>query len=203
MHANVTAVLVVTIVAFLVVSGWALWQEFKPPLETHRTGTPMPIRTNVRSLGIANFLRMQLDRGIDVPTTPFRPSPEARGSRQIDYSRDRGENRTASTSPSTWITRVGPRNTGQRNPGSPRVTKPKPISLSYKGILKRPDGTMTALISNSKTGGSSFYSENATVYGATVLSYTEEAIELAMPDGSTVVLQTGSSVQLPGGSNGN
>jgi hypothetical protein len=71
----------------------------------------------------------------------------------------------------------------------PPIPKPKPVNVVFKGLLKRTDGAVMALISDSESGSTAFYQTNTNVCGLAIVSIDADKVQ--------VKDQTGQLVELP------
>jgi len=60
------------------------------------------------------------------------------------------------------------------------------ITLTYKGILRRTDGTTLALIEDTKANATRFYHEGPSLYGLKVQSIGKDSVDIIGLDGETI-----------------
>lgn len=166
-RANARAVCIGAIVALVVVMGWSTWRVLAP------LAGPAPI------------------------APPPRPEPEQAGMSLLEIlSRERAvfTNQTARNPfqlPDSLMPKIDP---VEIKPSVPRQTstvavavspppKPaprrEPITLKYRGSMRRGDGTLTALIEDSRSRRATFYPAGTNVCGLTIRSIADDAVIVA------------------------
>ena len=77
------------------------------------------------------------------------------------------------------------------------------MSLTYRGLLKRTDGKVLALIEDSKSKGGVFYSVSNEVFGVRVGGIDTNQATVTLSDGSVLPLKLGEPVVFEGGKRAN
>lgn len=186
----------------LIAGGWA-WRESSPPDYKLRIskGAAGGDKRAIR-LGVLDYVAREAARtSEDVPTL-FR-GPYGYGylaQKPIDIKPVEvkpGEVKPGEVKP-------GEAKPGEGNPGEvkppagikpPVAVKPPPVretvALTYRGLLRRPDGKEVALVQNTKTRRSGFYAVGETVSGIKVVTIRTDDLEVQGTDGATIKLILG------------
>jgi len=142
-------------------------------------------------LSVLAFLEDQEDaEPAKLACNPFQgPTPTAQ--RNVSYVFNRDDTRQRADSNRTERTRDDRtyNNTDTTTPVNSRET----VKVTYRGIFERTDGKIVALIEDSKSGKSAFYSVGDTVADLTIEDVHEDAIDVTLKDGSRVSLLMGKS----------
>ncbi len=188
MRTNARAVFGVAVAGLILVSAWWAWRILGP-LDTFKA---LPSRSTgeqeEKPLGLLAFLDEQL--GSDAPYVPGNPFLHPmRGTRK---RHDRGT--AAITLPGAPDLPKPPTPTPPKQPGPPKPPTPKErVTIVYRGVFKRPDGQMMALIQDSKNGSTRFYGKGETVAGLEVGKFDRETVEVIQGDRRAVSLPFGES----------
>lgn len=216
MRTNAQAVLAAGLIGLILVSGWWGWKEIHPdssgPTVVQQVGRAV---NGHAPLGLVDFLEHQLAQSPGVIQNPFLPPaellrirPKRFRTRPPDTTQDQvppeipdGNLTKDATSPPSHETpdtpdslQPTPSQTDERQPEEtptpPIVTDPPPhkIVLTYRGILRRPDGHELALIEESETRSRQFYSRDGQLFGFKIQRFDETMLDLIQPDGTHVPL---------------
>jgi hypothetical protein len=151
------------LVCLVLVIAWSTW-EAVGPTENEALPRQTTTKSSQQGLGIIAFLSSELAMNTEAPQNLFGPYEQRR---QSTVQRDPGETQ-----------RIAP---------PPR--KPPTFSLTYGGIMERTDGKVLALIEDSKSKHSRFYSAGQAVCGFKVVEITSETLTGTGPDGTSVTLK--------------
>ena len=86
-------------------------------------------------------------------------------------------------------------------PAGPPVAalgEPKTISLTYRGLLERPDGSILALIEDSESNASSFYGRSRDVFGMKIGKMNIDLVAITSVDGQAITLRLGEPIVFEG-----
>lgn len=169
MRTNAKQVLACAIIILLLVTGWWTWwllrvRDFSTPSATGNI--KQKIHAN---LGLMSILTMETTH--DLELNPFAGAPE------------KPEPNKFNPPPGTSNTTFTIKKTLEP------VKKPDTASLTYKGIFVKSDGTQMALIEDSKSGKSSFYTEGDTLLLLKVLGVDDSSVEVLTVDGARIKLE--------------
>ena len=196
MRANARGVLAAALVALIVTVGWWAWREYNagppgssmPPLR-ERTAS----RTDLDELA---FLDEQLTLGPECPADnpflfyrrrhvaggPTQPTPEPPRAPAIGPQPE-----------SLWPIRQQPRRQQPQPEPDPEPQPPPPesVTLTYKGIFKRSDGSVVALVRDSKTERSAFYKTGARLHWIHIGDFDTTQADIITADGSVTRIKLG------------
>jgi hypothetical protein len=215
MRANARGVFLAAVLALLAVLAWWVWKEYAPPKEVAiPTSSKEPRRGHRGGLPVLQFMKEQLDLGqIRLASNPFL-SPMRRNMYQPNLPeiaaltpRNPLENLVPRPSPSPAIPSRPPVAPPPKLP--PRMAPPPPapsappaappVTVTYRGMLQRPDGRVMALIEDSESGTSTFYDAERTLFGLRVTLVGRDEVTALTPKGRLVTLKMGQPVPVPGG----
>ena len=197
MRANARGVLIGGIIVLLLVCGWWGYREFAP-LEAEKTvKRKSGSREKVEGLGIISFLDEQLSARFGLSDkNPF-------FTRALPKPPDMPP---ALPEVGVAVTPVPPALPTPGRPAhrpfvqrvrpvlAPKAT-PEPegevVTLEYKGIFKRADGRTLALLRDSKSESSRFYSVGSELHGMKVAQFSAERVNIVGPDGNMTGLKLG------------
>lgn len=189
MHTNARGVFCCSLSALVLVTGWWTWKEFAP-VENDGLVSPIPAPGKEKPLEGLNLLAF-LDKQLSVdaanaPSGAFLSPPSS-------LSRSGKLKKPHNPRTSGHKTRPGPEAADHKpRPGqSNKAPKPVTVSLTYRGVFKRPDGRIMALIEDSKTESSSFYLAGNNLYGLKIGDIEMEQVDIIRVDGSSVSLKLG------------
>ncbi len=217
MRMDARGIFLLSLLLFLLVTGWRGWVAFRPappapPAPAIDEEMPQP--PSLRPLGLVDYVSSQfLAEALVVPVNPFRPTFEAMISEQ---AREAIENMQAGVDPEgvrgNPPIRIRPRRRpGENEPPSTRPPEagvaapppppppPPPPTLTYRGMLQRPDGTIAAFLHDSARGGGRFVAVGDKLYGAEVAAVFKGGIALRLGNGETRTLAEGDAVTLQSG----
>lgn len=195
MRTNARGVFFCSLLALVVVTAWWIWKEFAPIKGKVRV-LPMTAQEKPRvGLGLLTLIEKQSSTGaVRAPGNSFLSSPSPPQNRTPKYSRLNGFKR--------WLTTRKPQKPIQK-PEKPKpqkaAWKPETVSLTYKGVFKRPDGKVMALIEDSKTKSSSFYTSGDELHGVKIGEIGMKEVGVILADESSVPLRLGEPEVFEGG----
>ena len=191
MQANAKGVFLSSLMAFLAVVAWWTWKESGLGEDRGTVFSQKPIKeSSSGNYGLLDMIEEQLNQTIKAPVNPF-ISPFVPDSTGRLVRRDRSrhvpvkDTKNVATKP-PW--KRGDNKKPNRSPRKPARVK-KVYQLTYKGIFKRPDGSVLALIEDSGTKRIAFYSENEEIHGMTVGKIENDKAGIVMEDGSVIDLK--------------
>jgi len=177
LRANARMVFLCLLALLCAVSGWWAWKEFGAPVpkqtlpSSGEPTAPDPLRDPV----------VFLTRQQQVPAEAYAGNPFAGA-----FS---PKKRVTHSEPSTKARyKPMPRT---RRPRARRKQKPSLISLTYRGMIVRPDGRAAALIEDRASGRSSFYDAGSVLYGFRIGAIEFSRVLLDQGDGSKIPLELG------------
>jgi hypothetical protein len=195
------------LVALILVVAWWVWSELKP-VGYDLTFPPVKGKDQTREgLGVLAFLEAQVAGGRrEVPSNPFlppwakrtvrRPPPQAESTTTKPADTEKpAEQKTAAKTPPPQKTRrpdrQPPPQKTRRPDRQPPEDKPRAVSLTYRGVFKRPDGRLLALVEDSKQNKSAFYAPGDSLHGLTIGEIRVSEVDVIQSDQSTVSLRLG------------
>ena len=179
MRANARAVLIVAVIAFLLVTAWWTWREVRPEDEPPPLVPSAAASRSYADLGLQEYLEREAAAGggPPLPPSPFR---YPRSFRLVPPP-------VATNAPPP---KVSPTPAPHKAP-----PKPEPVVLTYRGIFVRTDGQTVALLQDSLSGGSGFWSigdDLGTIgpelAGAKISGITTAGVEVVTRDGASLFL---------------
>ena len=204
MRANARAVFAAAMLGLAVVLGWWSWREFAPAsggarARTHRK----PPRNETVELGLIDYIERQTDMdGIGFRSNPFfvwsppRPHPRL-GDPSTDVRQDRPP-RIAGVDPppdkpppDKPPPEKPPPDKPPPEPVAPPPPPPEKVTLEYRGVMKRSDGLIVALIHDSKTGRVAFHRPGSRLHGIRIGAPTERGVNMIEDDGAVTRLDVG------------
>ena len=203
MRSNARWVFYCALVALVLVIGYWTWREISPleqaaalPTSAFKDTPPPVLDVDAlldRSLaGTPAKIPANVFLAPEPPPPPLPPSPPPSPNR---------------LNPAT--TAVKPNDPAAVKPvdGQPPPPPPPPprntVSLTYRGLLKRTDGKVLALIEDSKSKGGVFYSVSNEVFGVRVGGIDTNQATVTLSDGSVLPLKLGEPVVFEGGKRAN
>ena len=197
-----------TVAVFCVVAvwwGWRISQSVDAPAAQHSSTTDRPASAE---LALNSFLRRESNTQLySVPATPFLYIERRRPPRDPRPRHDPVEDpaqleRTAQTQQTvdTDITAVvsvdnGGVSTEVRPPRvdpQPRQPDPgPPLRLTYRGYMHRSDGTMLALIEDSRSESSAFHPVGTNLFDITIKHPDGDSLEVLSPAGTSYTIRRG------------
>lgn len=179
MQANARAVFGTGVVILLLVSGWWGVRLSAPvaPIGVNAAEAP---DAGFPGMGIGRFLDAELARSNSLPRNPFAPVPVYR---KPDKPPD--------PIPPVATNVVVPPPSTNRPTRPPPPPPPPPrdlVTLTYRGLLRRPDGKILAWVEDSKLQRSAFYARGDTAEGLVVIEIRESELVVRQPDGTPVRL---------------
>jgi hypothetical protein len=194
MRANARAVLAGALVVLIATVAWWLWREWRP----ERSASMLP-HLRERTSSNSNLTELAfLDRRIaEGPGCPD-------GNPFLFYRRRLPP---GSPDPLTHVRPRAPRVDGRPDPQRPapppppqrpreRDRQPDPpqrdtVILTYKGIFKRSDGSVVALVNDSKTEQGAFYKTGARLHWVRIGDFDTRQAEIVLPDGTVTRIKLG------------
>ena len=183
--ANARAVFGCLLAALLAVTAWWAWKlttpiRMPPP---PGMGTVQPQITP--GLGVIAYLQAQQVAGTNRAANLFTPAESA----------------TQSSSPKVGKTDPAnppPQPEPHKDPGksTPEHIK-KTVTLTYRGLYVRGDGIPVALIADSHTKRTAFYTAGVNLFGVKLTTIEAETLGVTLPDQSTVALKRGVPQSFP------
>ena len=217
MRMDARGIFILSLLLLLLVIGWWSWVALRPPRE-HRALSAEAIGSDgsapklppFRPLGVLGLVSNQFSAdALIVPINPFRPTFEAMVSNQADIAiQDWQAGRTRDPSSQGrqpgLMTRIRIRtpripdgNTGTT--GTP--ADPPPPTLTYRGMLQRPDGRIAAYLYDSAAGAGRFVSVGDTLHGVEVIGTRRGDITFKLANGEEQTLTRGDTIKLASGAN--
>ena len=207
-------IFIASLLLFLLVSGWWGWKAFRPqpaPAVVAPAAQPVELPP-YKPLGILAFVSNQFAPGaLVVPVNPFRPTFEAMISNRASEVVQSLQNGTPSGRPPldrswAWLLRrsqpSGRRQQSATQSSSPETSgespppPPSPPTLTYRGMLERPDGTIAAFLHDSARGAGRFVNTGDRLYNIEVAAVHKGGITLRLADGSLRTLARGDAITL-------
>ena len=220
MRANARGVFTSSLLALAVVLAWCGWREVAPENGIVHTQAPLIKGKTGNGLGILAYIDAQLaPDAYAMYGNPFAYArAEPRGTRGIRGTTGTGE-QPDPTKPDVVVRIVAQADPEQTleavpdedptpperglvraEPGTePRTAKRETIHLTYRGVFKRSDGRVMALIEDSKTKGSSFYLTGNELYGIALVDASTEHVTIELEDGTSGALELGVPTAFEGG----
>jgi hypothetical protein len=220
MRANARAVFAGALVALLLVCAWWLWREVSPP-DPLRAIPPRPMPEKPREgLGIAAYLTAQLlpeatlmrgnpfllvqrralpalvQRILVAPPPPVSPPAALPPPEHLAMDTEPlpGPRLLAWPPPVT-----PPKDEPPEQPPDGQTEPPRVVTLTYRGIFKRPDGRVMVLLQDSESGRSAFYEDGAHLHGVQLGRAGPASIRIRTSDGRTGELRIGQARDFKGG----
>jgi len=184
-QANARAVLLAGVLILFLACGWWAWRLTTPPDSGAVPVSPPAEPPQKTSLGVLAFLDAELARSNSLPRNPFAPVPIV--NRPQKPSDNQPPVPTPVPAPTT--------NTVSKPvPQKPPTETPPPrqkeiVSITYHGMLRRPDGRVLAWVENSKSGRSSFYAPGGKAELVTIGAIRESEVDVRLGDGSRITLR--------------
>jgi len=196
MRTNARWVFYCALAALLLVIAWWTWKELSP-LEPEAVIPASALKDNPPPvLGIDALLDGARSKApLEVPVNVFVALEPLRAPKT-----DPTANVTPNwTQPPTLNPTVKP--PGEAQPPPPPVKPRDTLRLTYRGLLRRPDGKTVALIEDSKSKGSAFYPVSTNdLFGVGKLATIDtNRADLILKDGSVIPLMFGTNVLFEGG----
>ncbi len=227
MRANARGVFVIALLALLLASAWWVREEVrthdipvppgrKPPATTHKPAVRLDVLDTVqRQLGVNPEW---------VPDTPFRPALGDRRRRPTDPIPEPIPGTAPDPAGGTPDTVARPpRGAGDPAPGDPGdpdaaaaltdpVTRPRfrpgqvpagdpmtVVTLVYRGLFTRSDGSQLALMEDQERGRRAFHPVGTDLYGLRLDAVSSSAVAITTADGATIELPIGQAVDFSEG----
>jgi len=196
MRANARAVFLGSIVALVCVGAWWTWKELSPVAYRFPPPPPGSVAPPPAGLGVMAYLEQQAALAAAAPPDPFRlPTPPARPAvaprRDGDVARPTAPSPAPPEQPRADDAARPHRTPVATAPAQPARAKSGSVALTYRGLFRRPDGRVVALIEDSKSRSSEFYAAGDALFGVQVGDIAEDHAEMIRADGSSVDLQLG------------
>lgn len=197
MRANARGVLIGGVIVLMLVCAWWGWREFTPLEPEKAVKRKRDSGEEREGLGIISFLDDQLSARFNVSEkNPFftRVLPKAPEMPPALPEVGIGE----APLPPMMPRREGHTRRPFLRPVRPTVRpepKPEPkgevVTVEYKGIFRRSDGRTLALLRDSKSESSRFYSVGADLHGMKVAQFSQNKISIVRHDGSMAGVKLG------------
>jgi len=156
----------------LLVTAWWVWKAFAPIEGEVLVPQAAAKEKPFSRLGVVAFLDRESSREVKLPENLFR-SGEERRQRRRDVSE-----------------------TTQQPKEPVQQPKPEVVSITYRGMFQRTDGKVLALIEDSKTKRSAFYTSDQQLLGHKISEISEQTVAIVRPDGGKLVLKVGKPQKL-------
>lgn len=205
MQANARAVFGVSLLALSLSLAWGLRDEFRT-----REAVSLPVPGVLprdpkggeqEQLGVLAMVQEQL--AVDpnwIPETPFRPAVTVRRQRRVEATEpapggEGGISESGMPGESTPASEGG----GVRLPARARLigtVEPGPtvVSLVYRGLFTRSDGSQLALMEDISRSRRSFHAVGTSLYGLQLASVATHAVLVTQADGVELELPMGQQV---------
>lgn len=206
MRTNARGVLLAAVFGLLLVTTWWVWREFAPLEDIALPTSGKAMVRRHKQITLLSFVDEQVALGpLRLANNPFL-SPVRRRLYQPALPNLSG---LVPITPIVGIgpvtprppARVTPTVTPEKEPAGPPVANlggRRTISLVYRGMLQRPDGTTMALIEDSETKASAFYPTSTGLYGMRVGKIDTEELNVTSMDGEDVTLRIGEPIVFQG-----
>ena len=217
MRTNARGVRTAALIGLLMSGAWWTWREFAPVRQENRINPHGRQETKWEDLGLLAMLNTVATNG--VPANPF-AIPDLRHRRStvaatppvtdpgvqvvkvngVTITVAPGDPEPAVKSVVVTSTKPTPAPAGPKPaPGTKPEPEVPPVSLTYRGMFRRPDGKPVALIQDSESKGSRFYQVGQAVFGLEIGAPSDEGATLVLADGTTVTIPLGESTTFRGG----
>lgn len=193
-HGDPQAVAVTAVVVFFISVCWFSWTLLAP-----QKSAPLPFgggRQRQQSTGNETSLREILDvqRAYvtpgDVPNPFFRPPPAQPTPRERP-PRNSGDPRPGNPTPGDNQNPTDPPPKPNPNPPPAPTPSTRPLTLSYRGLLKRPDQNTVALIAIAEENSQRFVRVGDQIESFSITAISPEGIQIQEPNGPAIFLPRG------------
>jgi hypothetical protein len=213
MRANARGVCAAAIAGLLLTGGWWTWREFAPAPQDSRLKTHDRRDRKWEALGLMAMVDSILSPTNGVPANPFvipgkrraRPAvaltPGQTGpvvEPDVKIVQVDGVKVTVApgepdrTFEAAFAVKPKPKPTPPATkPAVKPEREPPPVSLTYRGMFRRPDGKPVALIEDSESEGSRFYEVGQEAFGLEIGEPGDEGACLVLADGTTLTIPLG------------
>jgi hypothetical protein len=203
MRSNARWVFYCALVALLLVIGYWAWREYTPLEQTAPLPTSALKDSPTPVLDIGDVLDRSLASApAQGPVNVFRaPEPPSPPPPSVPPPAPNKPPPAAPPVQPTVPTVANPPEV--QPPSAPPVKVRDTVSLTYRGLLKRTDGKVLALIEDSKSKGGVFYSVSNQLFGVRVGGIDTHQATVTLSDGSVLPLKLGEPVVFEGGKRAN
>ena len=184
-RADARAVFACSVAGLAIVIGWSVWRLVTPSVFTPPVVPPAPAQPESSGLGLLDILARQRSQFTNqTARNPFL-LPET-----MQPSRPEVAVKPPDTQkPSTPDTPVP-------TPVPPPPPKRETVSLKYHGLMRSAEGTVAALIEDSRTHRSTFYPVGTNIFGLKLASAEPGEVSIVQLDEKPAVIQRGAAVTL-------
>ena len=198
MRANARWVLYCAVAALILVIGWWTWKEFSPLEQEPPIPSSALKEAPLPSLGLDALLeKVESRMPTQVPANVFMAMDAQRPPPAVDV------NPTLVNPPVKQPDGGGVRQPVVTSPQQPPPKQRDTVSLIYRGLFRRTDGKTMALIEDSKSKSSSFYSVSNELFGVKVGAVDTNEAAVTLNDGSSAILKLGQPAVFEGGKRAN
>lgn len=190
-RANARAVFICSLAGLVIVIGWWTWRLLTPSTFVTPAIAPAPAEPAASGLGLLEILARQ--RATFTNRTARNPFllPESMQPQKPEAVKPASADPGASA---TAAAQVKP---------SPPPPKRETITLKYRGVMRRADGTLTALIEDSRSHRASFYPVGTNVLGLKIERVAPEELSILRGEDQRTVVKRGAAASFEGPSHAN